>query len=85
MSKPEQNLVSMSAGRWRVRLTALGVVAVAAGLGALTVWMTLRKDIRLIDSKDALRPGLGARGAYSNSGSRDAGPDVDNPHPAART
>ena len=70
--------------RWRLRLTAVGVVGAAVGLGVVPVWLTLRKDVRLIDSKDPLRPGLGVRGAYSNTGSRDMGPDASNPHPAAR-
>lgn len=63
----------------RIRLTMAGVVMVALGLGAWPVSIVLRKDVRLMESEEQLRPGLGARGAFMNSGSRDVGPDTDNP------
>ena len=65
--------------RSRIRLTMLGVSLIALGLGAWPVSIVLRKDVSLIGSDKELRPGLGARGAFGNSGSRDLGPDLERP------
>jgi len=62
----------------RVRATAFGVTVLALLLGAWPVSIVLRGKVHLIDSDEALRPGLGGRGAFPNSGSRDVGPDLDN-------
>ena len=57
----------------------------AFGLGAWPVSIVLRGNVSLIDSETELRPGLSSRGAFGNSGSRDLGPDGDNPFKAAGT
>jgi hypothetical protein len=54
----------------RNRITVGVAALVALGLGAWPVSIVLRKDVHLIDSQEELRPGLGARGAFGNSGSR---------------
>lgn len=50
------------------------VIAIAAW----PVSIVLKGKVHLIDNPEPLRPGLGSRGAFGNSGSRDAGPDPDN-------
>ncbi len=70
----------MASRKARIRLTAIGTGVGAILLGAWPVWIVLRKEVHLIDKNDPLRPGLGARGAYTNTGSRDMGPDPRNPH-----
>merc|ERR1711991_30715 len=50
----------------------------SVGVLALISWpmsIVLRKEVVLQNSPDPLKPGMGARGAYMNSGSRDMGPD----------
>ena len=69
----------MARNQGRIRMTAALAVVLAMGLGAWPVSIALRKDVRLMESDKELRPGLGARGAYGNSGSRDMGPDPNNP------
>lgn len=65
--------------RARKAITVGAVVVVAGFLVGWPVSIVLSKQVRLIDSKDGLRPGLGARGAFVNTGSRDVGPDAENP------
>ena len=54
----------------RNRLTLAIASCVALALGAWPVSIVLRKEVSLIDRQEELRPGLGARGAFGNSGSR---------------
>ena len=69
----------MVAQRTRIRLTMAGVALLALGLGAWPVSIAMRKEVRLIDSDKELRPGMGSRGAFMNTGSKDMGPDTTNP------
>lgn len=65
--------------KWRMRITAIGVMGFAFTIGWWPVSIVLSKSVRLVDKKEELRPGLSARGAFANSGSRDVGPDPENP------
>ncbi len=67
-----------SSQRARIRATAVGATVLALLLGAWPVSIVLRGNVKLIDKDEGLRPGLGSRGAFGNSGSRDIGADPDN-------
>jgi hypothetical protein len=62
----------------RNRMTAVVATVAALLLGAWPVSIVLRGRVKLIDQNEALRPGLGTRGAFANSGSKDVGPDPEN-------
>lgn len=62
--------------RLRNALVMGGLAVVVAAIVAWPVSIVLRGQVQLQHSPDPLKPGMGARGAYMNSGSRDMGPDV---------
>lgn len=66
----------------RVVVSALSLMVVA--IVAWPVSIVLRQEVQLQHSPDPLKPGMGARGAYMNTGSRDAGPDTSNLTPRGR-
>jgi hypothetical protein len=68
--------VRPSTSRVSNRVVVLGLTAIVTAIVAWPVSIVLRKEVVLQNNPDPLKPGMGARGAYINTGSRDAGPDI---------